>query len=195
MKRASKIPVRLDITRLNKQDLAWAAGFYDGEGNTRPTLRKAKSKYQTPKVLVQATTSQVELDPIQKFVDAVQVGKLYGPYVRKGPNQRPIYRYCANSFESVQQLACLLWPYLCSPKKSQFRVTLIEYLKIYREYPRQPGGQKARKHCRRGKHDLSEHAYITPTGRRYCKPCSEDYRTNRVGKMNQKGLEQDYASS
>lgn len=195
MKKISKIPVKLDITKLNKQNLAWAAGFFDGEGNARPTPRKITSEYQTPKTLVQATTSQVELEPIQKFIDAVQVGKLYGPYDRKGINQRPIYRYCANSYESVQQLACLLWPWLCTPKKVQFRETLLAHAQTYRKHPNNPAGQKPRKHCRRGLHDLSVHARVRDNGRRYCNTCAKDLRTGKISKMNQKGIPRDYASS
>lgn len=96
----------------------WAAGFWDGEGcmtlNSRP-----KGQRQHACTVINVT--QVEREPLERFVRAVGVGKIYGPYKhRKNENQMPCYQYTVTKMADVAVLENILAPRVCSPKRDQF---------------------------------------------------------------------------
>ena len=86
-------------------ELAWAAGFFDGEGSFY-------SNGQYPRVSI------AQRDPIvlERFRAAVQVGKVYGPY-----RERYIWQYAANGSANVGHIYTVLGPYLSATKKEQFQ--------------------------------------------------------------------------
>jgi len=99
----------LGIT-MNKQkekqelELAWAAGFFDGEGSTcveRKVNRLILSVGQNNPI------------PLQRFVDVVGFGlKVYGPHKDGG------YKVTTSSKKALA-VAIKLWPYLSDIKRQQ----------------------------------------------------------------------------
>ena len=91
-------------------ELAWAAGFFDGEGSVSKIRRG-----------VIASVSQADVRPLQRLLDAVGEGRLHGPYV--GEDRTTMYVYRANGQAALRVLA-RLWPYLCEPKREQAMAVL-----------------------------------------------------------------------
>jgi hypothetical protein len=103
---------------LNKTELAWAAGFYDGEGCT-----VNRGNFQPSMTITQA-------DPyvLERFAKAVGVGKVYGPYSRaNNPKHSPNWSYQSGTFEKTQHCLAQLWTWLSPQKKQQAIRRFIEY--------------------------------------------------------------------
>jgi hypothetical protein len=97
-------------------ELAWAAGFFDGEGNTRI---HHDSRWKSSRIFV--SLSQVEREPLDRFCTAVGVGKVYGPYggpSEKSPNKQPHYMYAVWGIGAEVVVGQLI-PYLCTAKTEQ----------------------------------------------------------------------------
>ena len=70
----------------NKElELAWAAGFFDGEGCT--CIWKGNTGFNNRRVQVQIHQSSADGTPevLKRFLEAVEVGKIYGPYKFSNP--------------------------------------------------------------------------------------------------------------
>lgn len=109
---------------MQNTELAWAAGFFDGEGCTS---LKAKRK---PCLSV----TQKYPECLQRFQAALGLGKIYGPIEQKG-NQ--IYIFSIQNARGVDTALSLLWPFLSSIKRAQaekagFQVGTIRTPKIGR---------------------------------------------------------------
>jgi hypothetical protein len=105
---------------INKLELAWAAGFFDGEGN----VNLAKDKEARRLRLRAFQTDREPLERLQKAV--LGLGKIYGPY-EQGLGSfgiKKIYHWDVSNFKDVQMVSCLLLPFLCSIKASQILVGL-----------------------------------------------------------------------
>lgn len=105
-------------------ELAWAAGFFDGEGCTSLSRNR---QYK----LLAMNIGQVDRQPLERFVAAVGINKrILGPY-KKGKN-KPYYEISVNKFEEVQYVMCQLWKWLCKPKRDQYKTVIADYLDYYR---------------------------------------------------------------
>ena len=102
-------------------ELAWAAGFFDGEGcihvavvrKLRGVLRKTPGFYWSLKL------SQLDKRPLVRFQQAVGVeGRLTQS---KTPKGKANWRLSYNGKEPVHSILKQLWPYLGEPKKEQYR--------------------------------------------------------------------------
>ena len=94
-------------------ELAWAAGFFDGEGSIQ--LRKTG---------LQLYVGQTDPRPLERFAAAVGVGKVngpYGPYARNGtPNTwKPMYAWQVGG-RKAEAVFALLQPFLSEPKREQY---------------------------------------------------------------------------
>ena len=105
-------------------ELAWAAGFFDGEGYAGVERQKGTKKHHDFRYLV-LVVSQVEREPLERFMTAVGVGHIYGPYARKKITHRPTSRWTARNFQARAAVK-LLWPYLSTPKKRQIQRAVRE---------------------------------------------------------------------
>ena len=88
-------------------ELAWAAGFFDGEGTT--SYFRSKNWYG-PRMSI----TQKGRIPLDRFLAAVGVGKIY--IIRKRNGQ---YSWNCQTKEGVHNVLNKLWPYLCEVKKKQ----------------------------------------------------------------------------
>jgi hypothetical protein len=98
----------------DREALAWAAGFFDGEGCF---------SYSNAGGYGVVSIGQTEREPLERFLEAVGgLGKIYGPYFKEYPgrhSKKPWFNYRAHRKESVQAIVGLLWFWLGSTKRSQ----------------------------------------------------------------------------
>lgn len=97
-------------------ELAWAAGFADGEGcfsvkRATPGRRPAYPRFDL---------GQTDIEPLERFIVAVGFGKVNGPYPPRGLRKKPKYVVTIVG-DRWWAMIDLLWPYLCTPKKDQIR--------------------------------------------------------------------------
>lgn len=110
-----------------REKLAWAAGFFDGEGTTG--CRKAYSKeytrldgsvanYESSNIAIQI--SQVDRSNLERFYDAIGgLGSIEGPYKDKRENASPIHMWRASGTNTVQSIIESMWPWLGEAKRKQ----------------------------------------------------------------------------
>lgn len=107
---------------MKKIELAWAAGFYDGEGSSKKIYYHYKTKKgikKPPTKNIVMSVSQAELEPLLRFKKAVDnIGHINGPY-QYGTNKRPYWIWSA-SCKSARLVFKLLKPFLSSIKKKQY---------------------------------------------------------------------------
>lgn len=103
---------------VDREELAWAAGLYDGEGST--TWGGTAG--------AQMLVSQSDPEVLHRFRAAVGVGKVYGPYsagCRDGFKRKPKWMYKIDGFANVQAVVALLWRKLGTPKRRQAAAVLL----------------------------------------------------------------------
>lgn len=99
------------------EELAWSAGFIDGEG----TFGVQRQSGRKDIMYLQAT--QVDRRVLDRLRDAMGLGKVYGPYQYNRPgyrNNKPYFYYRLTGDEKVVSAAKMLWPYLSEVKRLQF---------------------------------------------------------------------------
>lgn len=115
----------------NREELAWCAGFIDGEGsfmlaNNMPLLSIPQSGDAAPVIL-------------QRCAKALGLGgkvELHNKKVR--PTHLQAYRLRITGFERTQAAIVRLWPWLSDPKREQ----AVRVLKRYHEYWMPPGARR-----------------------------------------------------
>lgn len=102
------------------EDIAWAAGFFDGEG----CITIGREARHTVRIKVK----QVEREPLDRFHRIVGAGTVHGPYRHDhGPyrkNCRPIHQFHMGKRADVVRTLNLLLPHLCSAKAERAREAL-----------------------------------------------------------------------
>jgi hypothetical protein len=110
-------------------DLAWAAGFYDGEGSFGIYVyeRDGYSHRHTRLTVGQSGDCRT----LERFRDAVGVGKIVGPYKFKHyPGSKPHYTYKVQRYTDAIAVLKKLWPYMSEPKREQVLAAEPNFLKV-----------------------------------------------------------------
>ena len=97
-------------------ELAWAAGFLDGEGNFRSGHGIQRGKYL--RVYLNFSACQVPREPLDRLA-AVLGGSVTGPYYSKQPNKQPYYKWQMTKYNDCKRTMFRLLPYVCSVKMEQ----------------------------------------------------------------------------
>ena len=106
---------------LDTHEIAWAAGFFDGEGCTTCN-GKLENKNPTLCVII----SQVYKPNLYRFKKAVLgLGSVHER------SNRTTNEYKVSTFERSQAVISLLWKYLSGDKKAQYKRTLKYYMENY----------------------------------------------------------------
>lgn len=92
------------------EELAWAAGFFDGEGHTG----------QSGRALIMAIGQSSSPFTLNRFRRAVGDGTVYGPY-KRGDTRELVYRWQTKNASVVKRVAARLLPFLSPPKRRQIR--------------------------------------------------------------------------
>lgn len=120
--------------RLNRIELAWAAGFFDGEGCV--SRKKNQSNGRRAPFLQVSQTNRVVLDRFQAAVGGL--GVIYGPYRQKKRTHSPYWLYSTSNFEATQAVGTMLWSFLSPVKKEAYAREISSYLST----PCRKGGPK-----------------------------------------------------
>lgn len=141
----------------SETELAWAAGFFDGEGCTvcANTDRGCRS--------LQVAVGQVNRDNLRRFHAAIGGLGHLGPPRQHRPG-RPISRVAIYGSEARLALS-RIWPYLGQEKQNQALSALMKY--AFRPV-RVPG-----RVCRRGHPTSAETVYTNPSRGRECRVCRD----------------------
>jgi hypothetical protein len=111
--------------KLDAIELAWAAGFFDGEGSFI-TPRNHARLHQ----MVRATIFQTDPRVLERFRTAVLgIGSITGPYTRRNGKShwKPHWEWSAQNFEDMQAVGALLWKFLSPVKREQFKLALERF--------------------------------------------------------------------
>ena len=109
-----------------RESLAWAAGFYDGEGSTgcyrqtvSATLKDGSEKeYSSPSL--QMGIAQTDRAILERFHSIIGDGSICGPYQdHRSANRRPQWSWKLSGVERVRVALELLWPWLGETKRKQ----------------------------------------------------------------------------
>ena len=104
---------------MTETELAWAAGFFDGEGSV--SIHRDKRPGRKP--LIHLDIEQVDIRPLLRFRAAVGLPGNISLRPARSLNRKPIHRvYMAHAEAS----ACIarLWPFLSEPKREQIIAAL-----------------------------------------------------------------------
>jgi hypothetical protein len=100
---------------VDRHELAWAAGFFDGEGWAAKKKRGVQSRIN------QAGSTGMPA-VLLKFQRCVGIGRLKGPHQADG--KQDLYWWEATSLPDVARVADLLGPWLCRSKRAEFEHAL-----------------------------------------------------------------------
>lgn len=113
------------LERFDREKLAWAAGFMDGEGHFGSVNTQWRGQ-----LIVSA--DQVDQQVLNRLKTALQMGKIYGPYTGSKPHHKDRFSFRIHGHEDVQAAVCLLWQWLSPVKRKQ----AIEVLSRYNSLPK-----------------------------------------------------------
>ena len=159
-----------------REDRAWAAGFFDGEGS----VSLAKNRW------LRINIGQADPEPLERFRAAVGLGRVLGPYqhvpTRGGYLPKPHWMWATNQYDEIETIAGVLWPWLSGPKRAQFaRVFLAAH-----SAKASVGAKKS--HCKHG-HQLSgDNVALSPAGHRVCITCRRENRRRSRANAKQRRL-------
>lgn len=107
------------MLRIDREELAWAAGFFDGEGCFTSGAKKGSpraGKYPIVRI------TQKDRGVLDRFRRAVCLGDVRGPYT--SGKTAVIYSYDAHGVEKTQAIGAMLWRFLSRVKRTQFRTRM-----------------------------------------------------------------------
>lgn len=84
-------------------ELAWAGGFFDGEGNIRFSGEKKPVGHRARTYgSVRLSIAQVDRYVLDRFMSAVgNLGAVRGAYKQKNPNSKPYYQYNSSGQDAI----------------------------------------------------------------------------------------------
>ena len=118
------------IGEVNREELAWAAGFFDGEGNIGCQVKNHTATFRIH-------VSQVRLEPLERFQRAVLgLGKIVQRQreSRTHYGQKPVYEFRTGGFQESQAIMAMLASFLSQPKQEQLISALQTYKDCYEPY-------------------------------------------------------------
>ena len=101
-----------------EQDLAWAAGIFDGEGSTSTSLTKPNKIPRRQMAVSQGGRRGQTPAVLLRFKEIVRVGSITGPY-------EGLYYWKISRKVDVDLVGRMLWRYLSREKRQQFAAAAI----------------------------------------------------------------------
>ena len=108
----------------SQTELAWAAGFFDGEGCTYfryMKTRKDGSKYYYPAFAV----GQANDEPLNRLAKTFPFGHMTGPYRPYARSKKMHWKFYLWGFQHVQAAIAMMWPWLTEVKRKQATKVLL----------------------------------------------------------------------
>ncbi len=91
-------------------EVAWAAGFFEGEGTITMSRRRLVVRL-----------NNTDSEPVYQFAKIIGFGEVYGPYhygSPGGPKRKPFWVWLAEEYQALEVLE-LLWPWLSHRRRGQ----------------------------------------------------------------------------
>lgn len=133
----------------NREDLAWAAGFLDGEGSFTAYTDEKRSKCQ-----LSITAPQVNRQPLDRLASIIG-GSVSGPQLKSKSgfvsSNKIQHRWSISSFEQSQAVIALLWCWMSDPKRKQAEQALLKVRNFYSTGKVLPASQRIGKNHPRWK--------------------------------------------
>ena len=143
------------------EQLAWAAGLFDGDGSTCFAEHRTHMGHRTAEVSITQSSIAGVPEALWRFQSVVGgIGRIYGPYKGRGCGA-PIYRYKALRLSHAEHVIRSLWPWLGSAKRVQALVVLSRVTSQEPLVRGNPAWGNHKTHCVNG------HEYATARIRRY----------------------------
>lgn len=108
------------MLELSRENIAWVAGLFEGEGSIR----------QSDRPYFEIT--QVDRESLDKAFSIFPFGRVYGPYNNKKGRQA-YHRWIVCKFEHVQAIMAAIWPWLSNRRKAQFKAQYMLVLAKFRD--------------------------------------------------------------
>lgn len=138
---------------MDREALAWTAGFFDGEGHTGT---------QTGKFYPFITVGQKYPELLERLRDIWKCGRI--------TKSSSMWRIDVNGLERVQFVIGSMWPWLGDVKKEQAAKVLVKARRL-------PGRSFPRRACPYGHLYDEKNTYTRPDGKgRGCRECRKDAR-------------------
>ena len=102
---------------MDEHELAWAAGFFDGDG-WAALVRQTGRRSRQPKAQINQGSLTGTPEVLVRFRDAVGVGRVAGPKVEEG--RQPLYWWVVSNRADVVRTGKLIGPWLSGEKRDQF---------------------------------------------------------------------------
>lgn len=106
---------------MDRTELAWAAGFWDGEGSAWLTQAEGRRTAQPQARINQSSMTGVPATLV-RFRSAVELGDIKGPDLKEG--REPLFRWVVSRRIEAERLRDLLAPWLGEVKREQFASVL-----------------------------------------------------------------------
>lgn len=107
-----------------REELAWAAGIFDGEGYVACKAYPVASNPQRRNPRMVMSVSQYhDAEVINRFHEAVGIGGITSRVIARSGSTEYVWR--VQSFEGVQAAVAILWPWLSGPKRAQATQALL----------------------------------------------------------------------
>lgn len=132
------------MTERSREELAWAAGIFDGEGYIGTVERKVPSHGRRVPRLEMRVSQYHDPEVIDRFAAALGVGRVRHRVIKRDGASE--WLWASWGFEPVQASVAMLWPWLSGPKRRQAARALESYhgrraVIGVREWRRRRGGQ------------------------------------------------------
>lgn len=105
-----------EATPEREEDLAWLAGFWDGEGCVRSAKTNTTFAYPIFTMSQAGSEGRELCERVHRITDVG--GKIDGPFKRKSP-YTDVYMFRANGYPRVATMTIACWPWLSRTKKDQ----------------------------------------------------------------------------
>ena len=96
---------------MSREDLAFAAGLFEGEGWF--TLSRSKKPYPIMAI------DQNDREPLDRFVRAMDLGHVNGPYGPYGVEKQPSFRWQVSGSEQVRRASSLIYEWLSTRRRNR----------------------------------------------------------------------------
>ncbi len=148
-----------------RENMAWAAGFFDGEGSFWSNVRNDASDGVRA---ITASVTNTDRELLDKFQSIVGLGKVRGPYQEQRGNRQPVYRWSVGGHRAVQAVGAMMWEWLGTYKRQRWAEALTTWRAGVR--PNAIELKRAQTHCKWG-HPLSGDNLRFNGRQRMCRTC------------------------
>jgi hypothetical protein len=155
----TRVTDTVDIMTVTESDVAWAAGFFEGEGSISPSTRRGRIEGMS------VSLGSTDYDVIERFSKIWGCGSLCGPYQRG--THKPIWHFRIHNFDDAKTMLERMYPHLGQRRSARIDEVLNLVAKA-RALLEPRGDSEA---CHRG-HKRVDHGYRSSRGYWVCRSCS-----------------------